>query len=862
MVALFEGLADEAITERGLRGIGALWSRILRDLLRPLPGPVGAVPSALPGSETGHEREGGWRMGRFGWAGRTGEDIAFALKALRREARFTGLVVAVLAVGIALSVAVFAVLNAYLLRPLPYPAPQRLVNVRGWHSVSWTEVEDVFELAVSWDLDVFTLVGDGKPELARGAWITPDFLDMYSVRAHLGRTFRPDEVGEGGRAVAMISHALWLNRFGGDPNIVGRSFRAFTSDRPTEAELFTVVGVLPEDFWYLNEYTDVLAPIRDERPVYSARLRPGVSVAQAQEALTRIAVSRMDDVPPEFRVEVVSLHERHVVRVRPTLLVLQAAVLLVLLIACANAGVLLLVRSARREREFGVRRALGASGARLARQLVAEGALIATAAGATGVLLAALGLELARGSLEARLGTRVPGGADTLAPDAVVLLAAVGLCGLVGVVFGLVPLLTSGRDRLTTTLAGRGRGGTDPRGRGRARNVMVAVEVALSLALLTGAGLMVRSAANLQRRELGFRPERVVRGVVGLREGTYPTPEDRIALFDRLVTQVRGLPGVEAAGLSVSGPFLATRFDPRPLEAQGPATSTYGEAVDWLVGEGYFDALGISVLRGRGFATEDAHGAEPVAVVSESLARDLWGPEDPLGRGVRLPPSVMPGTTAPDPGPWLRVVGVVADIERDVGGSGAGDVYRTYRQASPLWMSVIARQRPGAASVVPAIEATLRELDPEVPLSSVLRLDVAVRQAMAPTRFLAWLLVGFSGFALLLAVVGLYGVVSYAARQRQRDIAIRVALGADRGSVTGLFLRQGLTVVAAGMMAGTGGGYILGRALEGQLHGVAPGDVPTHLALAVILGVTAVVAVWLPAHRAAGADPMGLLREE
>jgi putative ABC transport system permease protein len=842
MVALFAQRIERRVRTEGLSGFAAAWWGTLRDLARPLPGPVGGASS------------GGGSHGAL-------EDLRFALRSLLREPRFSVLVVGVLGVGIALSTIAFAVLNAYVLRPLPFPEADRLVSVRGGDAISWTEVDDVFELAASWDLDVFTLLGDGPPQMAPGAWVTPAFLEMYGVRPALGRSFRPEEVGRDGAPVAMISHALWQGRFGGDPDVIGRGVSAFTSDRPDHAELFTIVGVLPADFWYLNEYTDVLAPIRSDRAVYTGRLRRVIPLERAETVLTEIATRRMEAVPPDFRVELVPLQELHVASVRPTLLVLQAAALLVLLIGCANAAVLLLVRSTRRERELGVRRALGASSGRLARQVVLEGVLVAGSATILGVALAAVALEVGRTTVEARLGRSVPGGAEALAIDANVLLAAAALASVVGLVFGAVPLLTSLRRNAAATLVEGRRGGTESRARQRARGVMVAAEVALSLALLTGAGLMVRSALNLQRRDLGFDSARVVHAQIGLREASYPDPADRVEAFTTIAERLRALPGVESVGLASSALF-STRFGPWATEGRVGDEVTSGQAIRWTVDERYFDALGIDVVRGRGFSEDDGPGSGRVAVVSETLARDLFGEADPVGRGVRVPPFVMAGQPRPDPGPWLEIVGVVSDVARDVGGPAVGDVYAPLRQASPLWTSLLVRHRPGVASMLPEVERTVHAVDPDVPVASAFRLDEVVEEAMQPTRYVAGLLTGFSAFALLLAILGLYGVISYAARQRKRDVAIRMALGADGGSVTALFVRQGLLVVSVGIVAGTVGGFVLGRALESHLHGIEPGDPTTHALLAGLLAVTALIAVWLPARGAANADPMGVLREE
>ncbi|MDX1647511.1 MAG: ABC transporter permease, partial [Longimicrobiales bacterium] len=400
MHALFVAEATRRTRREGLRGLAAVWAKAVRDLVRPLPGAVG------PGTPEDSPRRSGMT-----------EDLSFAARDLIREPRFTILLVTVLAVGMAFNTTALAVLNAYLLRPLPFPEAHRLVNVRGGQGISWREVEDVFELAVSWDLDVFTIVGDGRPELAPGAWVTPDFLATYGVSAEVGRTFRPDEAGRDGAPVAMISHRLWQERFGGDPDVVGRTFSAFTSDRPDHAELFTIVGVLPVDFWYFNEYTEVLAPIRDDRTVYAGRLRQDVSVGRAETILTDRVARRMERVPEGFRVTLVSVQESHASAIRPTLVALQAAALLVLLIACANAAVLLLIRSTRRERELEIRRALGASGGRLARQLMLEGGLISAAATGLALVFTAAALHGGRATVESRLGLSMPGGAESLGID-------------------------------------------------------------------------------------------------------------------------------------------------------------------------------------------------------------------------------------------------------------------------------------------------------------------------------------------------------------------------------------------------------------------------------------------------------------
>lgn len=857
MTELFRALLEEH-AERGLGGLLAGWWIGLRDLARPLP--------EGPGAASDRAWEGG--MERFGGAGTRGisEDAVFAWRSLRRDLRFTTLLVGVLGVGVALNTAVFSVVNAYLVRPLPYPAAERIVDVRPVTDLTWTQVGDYFERAVSWDLDVFTLVGEEGPQMVRGSWITPDFLDVYGVRAAMGRTFLPQEADPGAAPVAMISHRLWRERFHGDPAIVGRTFDAFTSDRPDHAESFRIVGVLPRDFWHVNDFTEVFAPIRVERAVYVGRLRPDMPLALAEAGLTELARSTTAGLPPDFRITLTPLQEAYTRSVRPVLTVLQGAVGLVLLIACANAIVLLLVRSARRARELGVRRALGATATRLGRQLALEGLLLSTTAGGVGLALASLLLGSTRAGLQARLGRSIPGGLEAVQLDGTVVLVTAAACLAMGLAFGLVPAwLLTGRGTFSALWNSSSRGGSEPAGRRRMRSAMVGAEVALSTALLAGAALMVRSAVHLQRMDIGFDAARVVPGSIGLRHASYPDPEQRVALFERMLAGTRALPGVQAAALVSSTPFSGI-VRPDPVEAEtSDGSDARAEATVAAAGDGVFDALGIGVLQGRDFGSGDVAGAEPVAIVSRGLAERLWPGRDPLGRRIRVAVDERTATMmGREPGAWHTVVGVVGDITRDLSFASDGQVWMSYRQEAGFWMTLLTRYRPGvgASSVTGSVTTLLAELDPDLPYTVGSDLSEMVSAARAPTQFVAWLLAGFSAFALALALVGLYGVIAYAARQRRRDLAIRMALGADAGSVIALFVRQGMTVVAGGVLVGALGGLVVARALAGQLRGVAPDDPLTHGSVAVGLLLTAALAVWIPARQASRAAPMGALREE
>lgn len=843
-------LADEVAAD-GIAGGVRVVGRVLRDLLRPLPPPIHDA-AEVPRVAGPHRRSSA-----AGTATRLAQDLGFAVRSLRREPRFVALLAGVLGIAVGLNLLAFSIVRAYLLQPLPYPGGERLVAVSTWGSVSWTEADEVFDLGMSWDLDAFTIVGEGRPVFTEGAWITPDFLEAYDVRAALGRVFTSEETGPDGGSVAMISHRLWQEQFGGTPDAIGRTFRAYMSDRPEEAELFTIVGVLPADYWYLNRFTDLLVPLGTERAMYTARLRPGVSVEEAETFLVRLTEGRIHDAPPDFRVTVESLREQYVSGVRPTVVVLQTAVLLVLLIACANAAVLLLVRGTRREHELAVRRTLGAGGLRIGRQLVGEGLILAGIAGVAGIGLAWLTLEAFRDIVVERLGDTVPGGIENLTMDPSVLGAALALFVCIGIVFGLVQLLVGLRPLSSDRLRSSDRGGDTP-ARRRVRSVMVATEVALSLALLSAAGSMIRSALYLQHRDLGYRPERMVRTSLGLRAASYPTAEERHAFYDALASRTRTLPGVEAATIANAGPGTAVR-ETQTIEGEG--APAHGEAVVEEIGDGYFETLGIPLVRGRGFTIDDGPGSTPVAVVSESLAEMLWPGLDAIGQRIR--PVARVWVEEPtDVEPFHRVVGVVGDVIQDVGGPEAGDLYVPYRQASPLWMSMLVRMRAGTQAPLAQVEEVVRSLDPEVPIYEVEDMEAVMRDLRAPTRFMAGLLGGFSGFALLLAIVGLYGVVAYSVRERKRDVAIRMALGADDRRVVGLFLVSGMAVVGAGVGAGTWGGVALTRALEGQLHGVAANDPATFVPIVAALAASALLAIWVPARAAARGHPMEVLKGE
>jgi predicted permease len=779
-------------------------------------------------------------------------DIRFALRSLRRNSAFAAAVVLTLGAGVGLTAATTGLVDAYLWRGLPYPASDRLVHVEGTGSPDWQDAPSVLETVVAWDLDALSIVSDGSPERVWASWVTPGFFPALGVQPQLGRFFTMEEAGAGGAAVAVISYDLWQRRWGGDANVLGRTFAAYSDDRPDDAEVFTVIGVLPADFWYFNRFTEVLAPLRTSRAVSLAVLTAGVSPAQAQSVLEASARARD---PARASVVVERVQDRIAERARPMLTAVAGAVLLVLLLACGNAAVLLLVRAAGREREFALRAAIGAGRGRIARQLLIEGVVLAAGAAIVSLLLAWLLLDLSAGTLIRVTGITAPGGEAAIRLDGTALLAALAAGTVAAIVFAVIPHFAASRLNLGSTLA-EGARGTDPGKRQRTRSALVAAEIALSLSLLVVAGLLVRSAAHLQRLSLGFDPAAVFAVDMSLRERDYADPVRRGEFWERVVADVRSaLPGAQAA-LVTWAPF--SRAGGWPVETPGqPVTdSTAVAAFVAAASQDYFETLAIPLIAGMTFDDTHVRGGPPVAVVSASLADRLWPDRDPIGELIRPATDPMMNTTGPSP--WLRVIGVVADVRKTLIEENPPDLYVAMAQDPGLHAELVVRDPRGRSRLNDLREAVW-STNREVPLNTVRWIEDDVAAANLPSRFLALLLTGFAGFALILATLGLYGVVAFAVVQSRRDIAIRMALGATRTSVVSLFLGRSARLVAAGIAAGSFGGWALARLVSSLLHGVQPGDALTWIAMAALLVVVALVATWLPAWRAARTEPMQVL---
>jgi putative ABC transport system permease protein len=787
-------------------------------------------------------------------------DVRTAIRALTSARGFTAIAVFSLGVGTALAVTILTVVSAYLLRGMPYPAADRLVRIdyatanqsppRGMEQLEWTSLDEVIELPIAWDLDVFYMLGREYPEAAPGAWVTPGYLGGFGIRVAMGRTFTSTDYQAGSPAVAIISHRVWQMRFAGDSQIVGRMFQSYVSDRPDEPESFTIVGVLPPDSWHFNAYSEVLAPLKASTYPYMARLRPGVTATVAAERVETLVRAGLPSVDSSFKVAVTSVHDGYIGPIRPVLWSIAAAAGLVLLIAAANVAVLMLVRARRRDKELAVRLALGASHLRVARLLVLEGCLLGAASTAIGVALSVAATTSLAPLVEGFLDRRIPGGMRGLNVDATVLAGAC-LCGVVvTLVFTLIPFATMSTS-LLSGLSSTTRGSTMTKS-SRSRAVLIGIEVAASLALLTGAALMAESAVRMLNVDFGVQADDVVTASLALRQRSFPDEASRVAYFDRLMTQLAGVAGSGAVALGDWWPLQGSR--PRRVYTAG-ADPVVGSANPFGVTAGYFETLGMSVREGRTFSAQDRLGSEPVAVVSESLARRLWPDGGALGEPLTAE------MEAGAPPLTFRVVAVVNDVRQSHNDSDLFDMYVPLIQR-PGRFAFLYLRAPASPTWDSDIQAAVARINPEVAVGAPRRLSLGLEQERVRPRVLAFLLSAFAIVACVLALIGMHGVIAYAVRQRQREVAVRIAVGASAGNVTRMFLRQGVAPLAAGLAAGVLAAIALGRVLQSQLYGVRSNE-PRVLALGIlVLGTCVFAAILWPAWRAASIDPVAILKEE
>jgi len=791
-------------------------------------------------------------------------DVRFAARSLRRSPGYTTVAALTLALGIGVTAAVFSVVDGVLLRPLPYPEPDRLVrlyertpgsdrspfagaNVRDVQAGSRTLSRVAYYS--SWQR---TVLGVDEPVRATVSWASREFFDVLGVPALHGRTPAPDEGTAGGPGVAVVTHEFWQTAFGGDPKFAARTLRV-------GSDAYAVVGVMPPGFRYPAR-ADLWLTIVDDIPSRTAhnyqvigRLAPGATIQQARaevDALLRRLKVEHGEGTDAVGATVGALHDELTRTSRTTLVVLMGAVAFVLLVACVNLASANLARGETRRRELAVRTALGAGRGRLVRQLLTENLLLAAAGGALGV-----GLAYALTRLLAASG---PGAVPAFAQirvDVRVLAFAAFVSLVTGLLVGVAPAW-----QVTRNLRGAIGGGGSAAGGGRlrTRGVLIGAEVALALVLLAGAGLLVKSLRTLLDTDPGFRTERVLTASVALPSSIYSDAERAAGFLDRLLAELRGIPGVEAAGVTSSVP-LGGGGGNTGFMVDGGTEIAEGYAAYRVVDSTYFRALGIPLLRGRGFMAADRPGAPHVALVNQALARKVFPGTSPIGH--RLRPPGMDSHAAE----WLTIVGVVGDTrDGTLDAPPEPAMFIHYPQRPENLTSsatVVLRATTPAGPLSAAVRERVRAMDPNVPVT-LSTLDGIVADSIASRRFSTVVLTAFAALALFLAALGIYGVLAYSVAQRQREIGVRMALGAHQGTVRAMVLRDAMRAVLPGVAVGLLGAVALTRLLRGLLYGVSETDPATFAAVAVLLTAVAAAASWVPARRATKVDPMVAIRAE
>ncbi len=799
------------------------------------------------------------------------QDLRYGRRMLLKRPGFTLIAVLMLALGIGANTAIFSVVNAVLLRPLPFKEPERLLLlseknfkrgtddgvVGGANFTDWQRQNRVFEnLAafMSWN---YNLTGDGEPQRLSASVVSAGFFQMLGVEAAQGRVLLPTDDQDGQDNVIVLSHALWQSRFGARPEIVGE--RVQLNGQP-----HTIVGVMPPGFTFPSELTEIWRPMALSPQNAQNRtgkwlrvlgqLKAGVSLEQAQAEMETIAW-RLEQQYPEsnagWGVQLKPLHDELVRNARRGLLVLLGAVGFVLLMACANVANLLLARAAARQKELAIRTALGASRFRLLGQLLTESLLLAVAGGAVGLWLAHWGIR----ALIALSPANVPRLKEA-GLDGQVLCYTLLLSLLTTLLCGLIPAWRAARPDLNHTLKEEVRSASGQAGR-RLRHTLVVAEVAVGIVLLAGAGLMLRSFLKLQGVDAGFNPHNLLTMQIMLPAAKYSQNQQQIAFFQQALERVRSLPGVQAADAVQDLPLRAnaTSF---PIQIEGRPISQAAErpmAVHRTVSEDYFRTIGIPLLKGRAFTPQDNLNVPPVIVINQTMVRRFWPTEDPLGRQLRFG----------EPGdPIYTIVGVVGDIKHmGLDAEEGAVIYQPHAQkrfAWLRWMTLVVRTNTEPLQLAAAVRSRVQEVDKEQPVYEIATMDDLLARSVAQPRFALVLLGFFAGLALVLAGIGIYGVMSYAVAQRTHEIGVRIALGAQARDVLQLVVGHGMKLAMIGVGFGLLGALALTRLMKTLLFGVSPTDPTTFALIALLILGVALLACYLPARRVTRADPMIALR--
>jgi putative ABC transport system permease protein len=806
-------------------------------------------------------------------------DLRYSVRTLIKSPAFTAVAVLSIALAIGANTTVFSVINAVLLKSLPFKDPASLMlvwgdteterSLKGRNQVSATDVADFRKQATVFeDVTTYTgwnpiMSGDSAAERLPAIQVGDGFFKIMKAEAVLGRVFTPEEQEDGKDRVIVLGYGLWQRRFGGDPTVVGRSI--LLNSRP-----YTIVGVMGPDFHPLpstlvnpegefyrpvaETYDDSERSARHLRAI--ARLKPGVSVSQAQTEMNVIARRLEQEHPLTNKgqgVQVVSITDDTISGVRPTLLMIFGAVLFVLLVACANVANLLLARSTARHKEITIRAAIGAGRRQLIRQLLTESLVLAICGGALGLFLASWGIGLVQ-----TFGGQLNPMFNGIHLDIRTLAFTMGLSVVTAFLFGIAPALQISKPNLSESLKEGGRSGGASAGRIRLRNGLVISEIAITLVLLVCAGLLIRTVARLSNVDKGFNSTSVLAMNIGLPAAKYPKPENVIAFYQQATDRIAALPGVKAAGLTSVLP-LSDNFDGRGLAVEDHPKARGEEiTVDlYVTTPGYLRALEIPLFKGRAIDEHDTADSEKVALINRTMANALWPNVDPLGKRIKFPGSDK------NPQPWRTIVGVVSDVSQYALDKKAPmQIYLPHSQFPTTFNAIVVKTDNQTVAMINAIRNEILAIDKDQAVFQVTTLDQLLGQSILLRRFFMMLLAGFALLALTLAAVGIYGVMSYVVTQRTQEIGIRMALGAQVSDVLRLIVGNGMKLAIIGISLGLAGAFAATRLLAELLFGVTATDAATFAAVSSMLAVVVLVACYIPARRATKVDPLVALRYE
>jgi predicted permease len=803
------------------------------------------------------------------------QDLRYGLRSLKANPGFTLVTILTLALGIGANTAIFSMIDSVLLQPLPYKDPERLVMV--WEDASfagfprntpapanyvdWKQQNQVFEDMAALRWQDYSLTGDGEPEKVAGHAVTANFFPLLGVEPGLGRNFLAEEDSPGANKVVVLSHGLWQRRYGADRSVVGREI--LLND-----EKYTVIGVMPQRFQFLEDYIGLWTPMALDAESFAergshyltvvARTKTGITHAQAQADIEAITARIARDFPDEagrMGAVVLPLREQLAGEVRQSLLVLLVAVAFVLLIACANIANLLLSRALARRREIAVRSALGASRLRTIRQLLTESVLVSVLGATAGLALAYYGLAFLRQLVPS--GLSLSGGPGL---DGRVLAFTIALAVVTAVVFGLAPALVATRVDLNDALK-QGTGRSIGTSGSRLRSFLVMAQAGLAVILLVGSGLLIKTFLNLAGQYAMLGAEEVLTLRTGLSQNRYDTHPKRLAFYEAVLERTKALPGVSYAGYTTSVPLeWKGGTNGFVVEGRPPAEDLSYDANHRQVTADYHRAIGIPIRRGRHFADTDTAQSLPVVIVNETMARQYWPGDDALGKRFKI------GDPDSDR-PWVTIVGIAADV-RQMGADVPvkAEMYLPYAQTTYSQYyaprDLVIRTAGDAMGLVAAVREQIRAVDPDQPVSNVRTMDEVLGEETSKRRIGMVLLTTFAALALLLASIGIYGLLSYFVVQHTPEIGIRLALGARPRDVLGMIVRRGMTPVLLGAVAGIACAFALSRLMSSLLFGVDAGDLGTFLGVPVVLASVALLACYIPARRAARIDPNVALRYE